>query len=329
MIKTNKGCFISDCDYKDEYTVKYHHSSLNSLYFDGKTPKETFSANWKLIDKYPEKIQKLQSVPDVNLRYEIKDNEMVSAKLPAIIPYEEYSKYDENIICSLYEYQSDKQDSIMIDVECEIDVIMEVENFEMPPVINYNTIKKSLWNDQKIKITNKNINHQLFDRIIFPEIMLHTRPCSISSHNLYCLVRQYIKENIDSKVARITSDYDFCFTVKKLVPLIEPVTVSHSNIFAKKKKDREKISYSTKGFKEIDIFQMTHAQEKYRGYTVIDPIFADSEAQLKEKIDEFLETLIKLINKPLLQCNCCNGTGYLEKINKIATNMKIADTHDK
>lgn len=34
------------------------------------------------------------------------------------------------------------------------------------------------------------------------------------------MIRSYVKDNIDKKEqARVTSDYDFCFTVRKLIEL--------------------------------------------------------------------------------------------------------------
>jgi hypothetical protein len=216
----------------------------------------------------------------------------------------------------LYSYKEDKQDPVLVDVECEIKIVMEVDNYELPATINYNAIKRDMFSDKKFIITNQMIDHQLFDKIIFPEIMLHTRPCSISSQKLYMLVRQYIIDNIDNKVAKITSNYDFCFTVKKIVPLLLPENISYHNIFAKTKKERNKIYYKTKEFKEIEIFEMTHEQSKYNNYTVIQPIFADNELELKNKIDEFLSSLIEIINKPLHMCPECNGTGYIDSIEK-------------
>ena len=316
MIKTDKGCFITDCVAVNGYDWNYHRSKIKDMFFDGEKPESTFSANWVRIKQYPKTIKKLQNMPAINKRYEIKDKELESKKLPSIIKYEDMKNYDEDIF-SLYEYKEDKQNPILVDVDCDIHIIMEVENFEVPPVINYNAIKTDSFSDKEFTITNKNIEHQLFDKIIFPEIMLHTRPCSISSQKLFSLVRQHIKENINSKLAKITSDYDFCFTVKKVVPLIEPQTVSHQNIFARTKKERNKIHYTTKTFKEIEIFEMTHDQSKYNNYTVINPIFANNETELKNKIDEFLDNLMSIINKPLQMCDYCGGSGYIEEIKKI------------
>jgi hypothetical protein len=57
------------------------------------------------------------------------------------------------------------------------------------------------------------------ERMLTPEFALHERPCSITSKQTYDIVRYYVKENIDPKQAEVTSDYDFCFTVKKKVAI--------------------------------------------------------------------------------------------------------------
>jgi len=315
MVKTDKCCYITDCIATEGYDWNYHRSVLKDILFDGEKPTTTFCPNWLMIKQYPQTIQQFEKVPAVNRRYELNDNELASEKLPNIIKYEDKDNFDENIFY-LYEYKEDKQEPILVDVEHEIKIIMEVKNFELPSVINYKAIKKDFISDKEFEITNQDVKHQLFDKIIFPEIMLHTRPASLSSYQVYCLVRQYVKDNIDNKVARITSDYDFCFTVKKIIPLLEPETISYQNIFARTKRERSKIHYKTHSFKEVTIFEMTHAQSKYQGYTVINPIYADNELELKNKIDEFLYNLITIINRPLELCSNCNGTGYMGEIKK-------------
>jgi hypothetical protein len=113
---------------------------------------------------------------------------------------------------------------------------------------------------------------------------------------MYDITRQYILEHIDNSVAMITSNYAFCFEVKKLVPLIVPETIKYQNIFGRTKREREKIYTTIKKYEEKPIFEMTHEQEKYKGYSVIPEMFANSEAELKEKVDTWLESLIAIIN---------------------------------
>ena len=313
IVKTDKVCYISDCNaLPGDYDYNYHRSQLTDIFFDGEKPKETYLKNWLQIKKYPTKMQKYVNRPDINKRYELKSIDLQSDKLPLVIKYEDKEKYDGSVIESLYEFKSDKQEPVLEDVECEFNVLFEIENYEFPPVINYNVIKE--YNSSKVKVTNLDIEHQFIDKMIFPEIMLPSRPCSISSKNFYDIVRQYVINNIDTKVARITSNYDFCFTVKKIIPLIEPESFTYQKYFARTKKERSKIHYAIKETKEVEIFEMTHDQQKYQSYTVLQGLFAQNEHELKEKIDTFLSDLIETINKPLKLCPHCNGSGYEEQV---------------
>lgn len=61
---------------------------------------------------------------------------------------------------------------------------------------------------------------------------------------------------------------------------------------------------------------MTYSPENYKGYSPIPEMYANSESELKEKVDKWLEGLIEIINKPLCQCPECRGTGYIGEIEK-------------
>lgn len=212
-----------------------------------------------------------------------------------------------------YDSVPDKEEA----VECNLITILEINNYEFPPKIDYKVQIKYGINYKKDVITNKNINHQVLDKIIYPEVLLHTKPCFISSIDLYNVIREHIKNNINTKYAKITSDYDFCFTVKKIVPLIEPRKFTYYNIFALTKKARQKLHFGVEHYKEIEIFEMTHEQQNYKSYTPIGNLHAENEIELKEKIDCILDKLITVINEPLTLCPHCSGTGYIQEIKPI------------
>ncbi len=309
MIKTDKGCFISDCKAINGNDYRYHQTKIDNLYFDGKTPKESYLKNWYIIDKYPDKIQKIEPDKQINKMYILKNKEMESKALPLEILYEEFrTDYrDMDNIHDLYELTYDIEKGEFTDVDnIEIQIIFEVENFEFPPEINYDITKEVNWKQTKMKITNANIQHQMLDKLIIPEIMLHEYPCKISSTELYYIVRQYIKDNIDKKYASISSDYDFCFSVDKTIPI-------HSMEYDKSKSKQ----IITTTLKKVKIFGMTHEQKRYDNYTVIPGISANSEKELKEKIDKYLKDVIDYINEPLVQCEHCNGLGWTNEIKKI------------
>ena len=319
-IKTDKGCFISDCLSTSGYNYDYHRTDIVDLIFNGKKATETYCKNWYYIEEYPSLIQRKQEGDIINKRYELGNNSLASEKLPAVIPYDKKDDYDCNVIDSLYLYKYDREPSYLEEVQYDIQVICEIENYNFPPKINYTGIHKQNYSDCQYFITNANVQHQMLDKMIFPEVLLHERPCKLTSKQMYDITRQYIIEHIDNSVAKITSNYDFCFEVRKLIPLIEPETITYNNIFARTKRERNKILTTIKKYEEKSIFSMTDDKAQYKGYPVIPELCANSETELKEKVDMWLEGLMELINKPLCQCPQCKGTGYLDDISKIEFN---------
>lgn len=321
VIKTDKVWFVQD---KEEDSWKREYN-ITDLFLNGKKPVETFSKKWYQIEKPQNdtlKIEHKVKGEEINKRYEIKDKEFISEKLPEVISYKDKEKYyDEDYECykildAFYIYKHDTAPDRMEEIDAKINILLELENYKFPTPFEFKAIHRWDYSDKTYTITREAISHQELDSIIFPEIMLPTRPCSLSSKQMYDITRQYIKDNIDTKVAVITSDYDFCFQVEKIVPLLEPETFTYHNIFARTKREREKIHYSTKKYKQVQIYQMTHNQENYKGYTAIKPIFANNEDELKEKVNKWLKELITMINKPLELCPYCNGTGYKDDIVK-------------
>ena len=315
-VKTDKGCFISDCTATDGYSYTYHDTKLTKLLFDDKTPERTHLANWYYIEKYPTLVQQICNGATINKRYELTDKSLVSEKMPEVIPYEDKDNYNSSLIDSLYVFNYDKEPNYRKDLDCEIKVLCELEDFNFPPTIDYTAIEKRGFSTELYKIKNVDVQHQLLDRMIFPAVMLHERPCKFTSKQMYDITRQYILEHIDNSVAEITSNYDFCFTVMKRIPLIEPETITYQNIFARTKRERNKIHTKVKKYNSKEIFEMTHAQSRYSNYSIIPEMYANSEAELKEKVDTWLEGLMEIINKPLCTCPHCNGAGYIDEIKK-------------
>jgi len=316
VVKTDKGCFISDCFATSGYDYNYHRSVIGDLLFNGKSATTTYYLNWYYIEEYPALIQIKKDGNRVNERYELKDKGLTSDKMPELIPYNEKDNYSYDVIDSLYLYTYDKEPDYLEEYPCDIQVVCELDNFTFPPQIEYTAIHKYDFSDKPYTIKNADVQHQMLDKMIFPAVLLHESPCKFTSKQMYDITRQYILEHIDNSVAKITSNYDFCFTVRKLIPLIEPETISYQNIFARTKRERNRIRTSIKKYEEKDIFEMTYSPENYRGYSPIPEMCANNESELKEKVDKWLTDLIKIINKPLCQCPECKGTGYVGKIEK-------------
>lgn len=317
MVRTSTECYISDCFASCGYDYQYHSGRLKDLYFDGEKPIPSFKMNWLVIKKFPTEIKTKVSGHAINKRYEIIDPDIVSGKYPSVIMEDDFGKYrDEDgdfKYSALYNYKYDMSEPTFEDVEIEWDFLLDIDNFEKPPTIEFKGFSRRGWNDEVYKITNADVNHQGLDQILFPDILIHNRPCSFTSKQVYDITRQYIRENIDGRVAKITSDYDFCFTVKKLIPMYEPKVTQYQNLFARAKKERNKIHTRIQKFKECEIFEMTHDQKRYEGYSVIPAMFADNEQELKTKMQNWLDELIATINAPMIPCSHCHGTGFTDE----------------
>jgi hypothetical protein len=308
---------------------KYYYRSDNYKFkgygykhlIDGKELVGTFHSDWYVVDSIPNKIEKLEEQPNINYRYVLKDKSMVSNNIALEVKKEDFmylpvdgeeyvrDKYKDYY--SLYEEVSDKQEPKKVDIDFEFEVIMKVKEIKESVDIPYDMAISKYASDGLVQVGPHNIKNFIYDKIKYPEIVLPQRPCYISSYDTYRIVRQYIKQNMDYDVAKITSDFDFCFRVKKIIYLSEPVKCrenANDVIFSKRKPN-----YKTRYIKEreVECFEMTHDVENYKGYTVIKGFEARNQEELKEKIDNYCKDLIEFINKPLKDCDNCKGLGVV------------------
>ena len=76
----------------------------------------------------------------------------------------------------------------------------------------------------------------------------------------------------------------------------------------------------------FEVFEMTWSgyggkKKGYEGYTPIAELKADSLEDMKNKLEDYLKSLIEKINTEVKQCDCCKGTGHI--VSKIKTNFKL------
>lgn len=322
-IKTNKGYYLANA-YNIETDYNWSNSELSRYYFDDEQPKPTFDKMWWWISSFPKTVKEKRSQPSTNKRYELIDKDLCSEKIPLVIKYDDATYEDDDYdICwkstyksyqSLYEYKEDKQPDKLVDIEYTIEIITElsIDEIAAPPEMNY-SVQKTKWaHEGTTLLKNDAVKHQIIDRIICPSILIQNKPCSFSSKQVYDILRQYIKENINPKVAHITSDYNFCFTVKKLIGLTKPIEHRSEILNSKGRSYKNpKFKYNYVKAREIEVFEMTHQEDNYKGYTVINGISANNEYELKEKVDKLCEDTISLINEPLVECPHCQGYGVI------------------
>ena len=286
ILKTGDKYFVTDnVDGKS-----YFNTVLGGYYFDGEKLTSAFKDNWKTIKNIPNKIQfKLPDVPS-NHRFElIAGNESpLSKTLPLVIEGKTLVDTEYENLYGLYRSKCDYTDGGFQDVEFEYELITEDDNFYL---------EKPKYKYSVDIITQLTVHKDL--RI--------NRPCNINSEDLFKVVREYIKLNINPVYARITSDYDFCFTVKKLIPLTE---IKSYQVDISRTKRHKWITKFVKD-REIEVFQL--APKSYNGYPIIEPIHGENYQDLEKNIDKYLSDLIKYINEPLVDCPHCEGRGVILK----------------
>lgn len=294
--------------------------SLERFLIDGQIPLRTFHSKWVSVNKEPNLIQEYKKQPNINHRYELKDSTLASEKTPQILKREEVEISNDGEISWVEEFAMfrlmyqmcwDEQPDILVDVGFEYETIMKVDEIKEFEVFTYDVGKTRGERDGVRKITEDDLRHQILDEIIFPNILLPARPCSLTSQQTFDIVRQYVKQHINYDVASITSDYDFCFTVKKKISLSEPtkysVDVNNLGFSSRKRKPKYEVRYKTE--REVVCFEM--APKQYQNYTIIDGFRGDDQEDIKRKIDGYCETLIGFVNTPVRDCPCCQGSGII------------------
>lgn len=205
--------------------------------------------------------------------------------------------------------------------ELELLGTLEVSNWQKPEAMIVKQVVEANWSPKIVSADLSTIVcYSDIERMLTPEFLLHNRPCTLSSDQVYKIVRAHIKENINPRAAEITSDYDFCFTVKRKVAH-KPITHRQE---IKKASGR---SYTTPKFKtyqttykSVEIFEMTNDSKKYNNYTIIQGWQADSLQDMQQQVKHYLDTLMEVINTEYVECECCKGVGAV--VTKIATNER-------
>ena len=299
----------------------YNSDVLPELFFDDKKPEKFWCEDWYIIHQYPNKVQREVRQSNINHRFELIDETMQSEKMPLVIKKEdailESDGYEWkpklSIYRSLYKEVSDKCPPVRENVDFNFQIVMKVKDAQKPDDFSYDVQKTRYTADGLTQIQAKDLQHQIIDKLLFPQPLLPQMPCKLSSKQTYDIVRQYVKQNINYKVARITSDYDFCFTAVKIIPLSEQVKYKvdvNWSLFEKKRRPKIEIRYKSQ--REVECFEMS--PEGYQGYTIITGFEGKNQKDLQEKIDTYCKDLIDFINIPVTDCPHCQGLGVIKPV---------------
>lgn len=325
---SSEGLYVS----KDSMSYNNVRSPVDRTYtFNGNIDnfENTYHNSWIFLRDVFEitKVEIKQTGYEIfNERWELVDLPL-RIELPKVISCEEACEYYDDggdydfcigneskyyDVRKFYERKYDQKPKPKKEVEFTVRSLGDVS---IDPKNNYSDMKVSLYqkgfvDHEKVVNLDSIVEYSELEEMLVPDLEIHNRPCKLSSDNTYKLVRSYIKNNINGRYARVTSDYDFCFTVKKVVkikPFIKEWEEKKSN---GKSYSRPRIHKEEVTNKVITVFEMCPSKP-YNKYTPIKGFEGDNLKDLAENVRLYLDELMYAINQPLTECGCCEGRGVL------------------
>lgn len=337
--KTNVGVFIRNL-WGSEYSGYQGTPHFDIYKFNGIAGHNNLVGSFMLLkgEQGIDKVERKKEPRALLVGYKMKEDvsEALKAALkPSYVLDEVGYHYDDSIeeyvfsnkefdaIKAMYlpEYAMTEESWEEVPVEHVVLGELTIENYEQPDKMVVKVQEDRSWSSEAVDVDLASIVcYEDFERMLTPGFMLHTRPCSLSSPQVYKIIRAYVKQNINPRVAEITSDYDFCFTVSRKVA-IKPITTKREQ---KKANGRSyatpRFSTQTISYKSIPLFEMTDSSHRYQGYTVIEGWEANNLQEMKEQVKHYLDTLMEEINTEWKECECCGGIGAIGS--KIDTNER-------
>jgi len=280
----------------------------SSKFINGEKLLPTFNKNWSKVNTKPKTLTETSNKV-VERVWKLKPLISDFSQLPKTLEYFDYDDMETRYpdYEGFYESFTTYGEGIK---EVEVQFVKIAEVNLVPGIVPFSYQTKD-----PFPITEKSVKYPLVSTITVPDILLPETPCFLSSRETYEIIRNFVKKNIDPKAAQVTSDYDFCFEVSKLVELHEPESYQ-VDLNWNRKKAKPKYETRFRTDRKVKCFSMTHDERNYEGksngFPVIEGFSANSQKELKEKIDNYLKELIENINKPLVECPCCKGLGVVE-----------------
>lgn len=299
---------------------------ISTVYLiNGKEMKPTHNKLWKLVEGEAEikTVQKFVRSIKRKSHYELIDETLhVDGKIPKRLELDDVGGYydeDEGVwvwgnysnLQSLYKTVYSETPEHYADIDFDVNYVGSVDGSISKPLEHKFKISGKYNSDEVEKALKDVVTYSELERILTPEFLLHEKPCTLPSKQFYNLIRSYVKDNIDPANAKVTSDYDFCFTVSKVIA-VKPYEIKREQLTANGKGYKPpKFNVSQVKYVEHKVYEITNTQDRYKGYPTIDDITGESLQDLYDNIKTYLDVLMWKINKPVKRCDCCNGEGYL------------------
>jgi hypothetical protein len=280
--------------------INNSYGKINDYLVNDKKVNQSFLGNWGYSDSYPVKISKFIKENLNKYKLILKDIDGLSEKFEKELCVDEVLEYCSGDIYDSewkeeYEHLKSLYDLVSIEsreVEVEYKFTI-IQHIKYDDEIDFKGMKipavktSPFYLDSNIFIDENDVAYEIGDSLTVPKILIHDRPCKLSSEKSYCIVRKYIKDNIDERYGIITSDYDFCFKVCKKI----------------------KSEHIPKD--SIEVFSMTYSPTNYKGYIPIKPFEGKNLNDLKINIESFCKEIIAKVNSRLMECPHCKGYGVI------------------
>ena len=332
---TNIGVF-----FKIEASWSYQNlQALNIVEINGKDVTSLVPNNgWYHFEGELKDFKKRNPPKKEQIGWRLINPEIASEKIPLTLTMQQIQKTwdseDEDYaftgsyasLVSLYQHDYTELPSEIVPVEVELVKLrdLHIENYEAPSEMKIQVQDGNYGGKLQVQDLSKVAVFADIERMLTPDFLLHTRPCSLTSQQVYKIIRAHVLNNIDGKVARVTSNYDFCFTVEKVIETKPYSTKKEQLTRAGRSYKPPRFVTGTKSTKQQKIFEMTwkgaHNGGGYTGYTCIEPWEADNLQELYDNMKQYLSDLMEEINKPVIECQHCNGLGCITKV--IGTNER-------
>lgn len=335
-IKTKQGIFVANYIGNENSWSQY--AVLDRHKINGETPQKTFDNHWYLISSEPKTVTKSRYPERINYRFELVNPELASDLIPPILKRDEVTYLDEDDdLCwkkeyahlkSLYQLMWDE--TAAFDEPLDFEYVEVIETEEITPHVGLNNpIYQTKYPSNSTTTVNKsNLQYQVIDKIRFPPIYYQTHcPVMLPSQQFYEIIRYHVKQNIDYSVAEITSDYDFCFTVKKKIFRDNPIEIKKEKLKANGRSysPRKIITSMTNLAGSVDALNMTSAERRYEKYPILPDLYAINVTELQVKVDNILQKIMEFINTPFEFCPVCHGTGLKDTVKPLDLEKLIGE----
>lgn len=310
-IKTKSNIYLSD----DLNGTNYGNTILHNYLFDSIQPKSTFNPKWIELCCIPTTIKKVVPSSKIRTHWELMDEYTPSNNLPKTInvsynitddiDQEDYDEEDKFKVRSSYQKISGLYKPVYKETEPTVEEIL----FEIAIIEEF---------EDEFSFTKKPFTpkYNFLDQLNTHPAILETKPCKLTSVESYKIIREHVLKNINPKVAKISSNFDFCFTVEKVIELCEPEAYQVNVNAMTKKKDKYETRY--RNTRQLVIFKTAPNIPRkgvYNGYeNYSTKEFSGSNYEdMMNNIDIYLTELMNIINQPLSDCPHCKGYGVIFK----------------